>query len=129
MIKPSDLRKAIDALLVSLHPRSFYQMARGNQVKPYVTWDLTSTDDGDMEVYMLEVDGWADAADNTALEAMMEAIDGDGDLTAPTGLHRRVLTIAGNPVGTIYRESRQPVPDDTDQIQRRRNTYQIRLIA
>lgn len=129
MNKPSELRAAIQAVLDGLHPRVFYQAARGNPEFPYLVWDLTRAfDDGNTEVYLLEVDGWDQAKDTTALEDLMETVDGDGDLVAPSGLHRRVLNVPGQVAATIYRESRQSIPDEDDRIRRRRYTYEVRVI-
>lgn len=129
MNRSSELRKAIQADLLAIHPRAFFQKADAQAEFPYLVFDLQSTDDGDTEVFLLDIDGWDDIPDTTRLEDMMGAVDGDGDIENPSGLHRRVINVPGKVTGTIYRESRLSPIDDDARLRRRRYQYQIRVIA
>lgn len=127
MSRSSLLRAALQDLLLTACPRVYYQRAAPDAEYPRLVFDLpNSFDDGQFEVYRLEVDGWDDTADTAALEALMAAVDGDGDHAAPTGLHRRVLSV-GDLTATIYRESRLSLVDDDERLRRRQYVYTVKV--
>lgn len=118
MSKVVELRKQIRSFLKSVHPRVFFEIAPDDALYPYLVFDLpNSIDDGSMERFMLDVDGWDNSADTTALETLMENLD--------NVLHRKTVMM-GNISATIYRENRLTLPDDDKRIRRRKYVYQIR---
>jgi hypothetical protein len=121
MIKTVELRKAIQASLKSIHPRVYYQHAPNEAVYPYLVYDFpNSTDDGLMERFVLEVDGWdrPTDGDTTSLETLMDNADKE--------LHRKVIVVNGELALIFYRENRLSLPDDDQRIKRRKYVYQIR---
>jgi hypothetical protein len=129
MVKVIEIRKAIQSYLKSKHPRVYFQDAPKNAVYPYLVYDLSnSVDDGSMENFTLDVDGWdtPDAGDTTVLETLMSDVDGDGHKQNPSGLHRKTIMILDKMSATFYRENRLPLPDDDKRIHRRKYIYQIR---
>jgi hypothetical protein len=79
MNKMGRVRQGIYTLLKTAHPRIWFQRAPKNAQFPYVTFDLpNSYDDGSVESFVLDVDGWDMPAngDSTDLETMMGAVDG-----------------------------------------------------
>jgi hypothetical protein len=119
MIKTVELRKAIQASLKSIHARVYFQHAPDKTTYPYVVYDLpNSTDDGLMERFVLEVDGWDDSKDTNGIETLMNSVD--------SKLHRKVLVVNGELALIFYRENRLSLPDDDPRIRRRKYVYQIR---
>jgi hypothetical protein len=121
MIKTVELRKAIQASLKSIHPRVYFQYAPNEAVYSYLVYDFpNSTDDGLMERFVLEVDGWdrPTDGDTTSLEKLMDNADKE--------LHRKVIVVNGELALIFYRENRLSLPDDDQRIKRRKYVYQIR---
>lgn len=120
MSRVLDLRTAIRGILMTAHPRVYYEDAPKSATFPYLVYDIPSSfDDGDIEVFVLDVDGWDDptAGDTTALETLMEAAD--------AALQRSVINQAGI-AAPIYRDSRLSLNDPDERIIRRKYTYQVR---
>lgn len=123
MSKVIAIRKALKNLMIAKHPRVFYQVAGKTAIKPYVVFNLpNSVDDGSLENFVLEVDGWdeTDTADSTVIETMMADVD--------SALHRAVVRTAGMAL-IIYRENRISVPDDDERILHRLYVYQVRTFG
>jgi hypothetical protein len=119
MIKVIELRKAILSFLKAKHPRVYFQVAPDNAVFPYLVYDLpNSSDDGVMERFILEVDGWDKSKDTTSIETLMDSVDKE--------LHRKTVILADAISATFYRENRIPLRDDDPGILRRKYVYQIR---
>jgi hypothetical protein len=131
MIKIIELRKIIKASLKTVHPnvlvdgesksRVHYENAPDKGIYPYLVYDLpNSNDDGSMEQFILDVDGWDNPAkgDTTALETLMDNVDKQ--------LHRKTVVINGTLSMTFYRENRIPLKDDDPRIKRRKYVYQVR---
>ncbi|MCR8635748.1 DUF3168 domain-containing protein [Paenibacillus radicis (ex Xue et al. 2023)] len=123
MSKVTELRKVIQSQLKVIHPRVFYEITPDNTKFPYIVFELpNSVDDGTMENFVLEVDGW-DAptdADTMPLEQLMSNID--------EALHKKVVTGEGLAF-IFYRENRMSLPDDDKRIRRRKYVYQVRTFG
>jgi hypothetical protein len=118
-IKVIELRKAILSFLKIKHPRAYYQAAPDNAAFPYLVFDLpNSTDDGAMERFILEVDGWDKSKDTIAIETLMDSVDKE--------LHRKTVILADAISATFYRENRIPLRDDDPKLCRRKYVYQVR---
>jgi hypothetical protein len=129
MIKVIELRKVINAYLKTIHPnvvvdgesksRVFFQKASDDAVFPYLVYNLpNSADDGSMDRFILDIDGWDVSTDTTAIETIMDSVD--------KGLHRKTVMIGTEISATFYRENRIPLTDEDKRISRRKYIYQIR---
>lgn len=123
MIKVIEIRKAIGDYLETKHPEVYFQIASKDAAPLHLTFDLpNSFDDGAMENFVLEIDGWdlPEHGDTTALETLMDEVD--------KGLHREVFRIAGMSMA-VYRENRLALEDDDKHIRRRKYVYQVRTFG
>ena len=121
MSKIIEMRKAIYNAIVAIHPRVHFEEAPENEIYPYVVIDLpTSTDDGSLEQFMIDIDGWDRPllGDTTELEELMESIN--------EVLHRETFYIASELAMTLYRENRLYLRDNDKRIRRRKYIYQAR---
>lgn len=113
-----DLRTALTAQLKMACPRVYFMDAPKDAPFPYLVYDLpNSVDDGSLENFVLEVDGWDKGEDTAGIELLMDAAD--------VALHRQVLHV-GNMVVILYRDNRLTIPDDEKRIHHRRYVYQAR---
>lgn len=121
MMKVIELREAITAALKSVHPRVYYEVAHDKEQFPFLVVNLPDAiDDGTLEQFVLDVDGW-DApsnGDTTALEMMMDAVD--------KILHRMIVTVDDELAMMFYRDNRLVLTDDDPRIRRRKYIYQVR---
>jgi hypothetical protein len=127
-----EIRKAIrnqfESVFSGLPVKLYYQKAPENATLPYLTFDIVnSTDDGTLERFVLDVDGWDNKENTTALETLMYDID--------FMLHRRTIFIQDtNNVYipeqqlaiTFYRENRLTFDEQEKRLNHRRYIYQIR---
>lgn len=109
-----ELREALEPYLVSLHPRVHFQIAPDDSVFPYVTYDLQIYDDGEgAQIVNLDIDGWDNTPDTTALENMMKSIN---------NIDKHVITTDTITV-VFYLENKIPLVDDDKSIKRRKYSY------
>ncbi|MED4016997.1 hypothetical protein [Sutcliffiella cohnii] len=101
------------------HPRVHFQHADDDSIYPFLVFDLpNSYDDGSMENFVLEIDGWDNKSDTIPLETLMGEVDKE--------LHRH--TVVFDDVGmTFYRENRLSLTDPDTRLRRRKYVYQIRV--
>lgn len=128
MIKILSIRKAIVQIIdENTSFKLYYQRADEHAAFPYLTFDISnSTDDGTLERFLMDIDGYGNTTNTTALETMMNDVD--------ALLHRRQFTVyetslPDNPVAmmfTIYRENRLTFDESDRNVYRRRYIYQIR---
>jgi len=99
-----------------------------NAVLPYTTYHLTSsfTDENQkLEVFTLLIDIWDNKSDTTALETLVGSVDGDGHVSAATGLHRKKYFASGTLQSCFYREARLEIEDEDPAIRRRQLRYAV----
>lgn len=115
-----ELRKIIQGQLKSIHPRVYSQAAPENAQFPYLVYDIVNIyDDGeDFQLVTLDVDGWDNNADTTALETLMKKVN--------QTLNKKTF-VSGNSTVTFYLENKIPLTDDEPTIKRRKYPYQGRL--
>lgn len=123
MKKTIKLRTAIVNALKSVHPRVYYEHAPESAQYPYLVYNLPNSNDrGDLEQFVLDVDGWDTPVDldTTPLETLMANVD--------QVLDHRVITVDDLSV-VIYRDRRLTLDDDDKRIRRRKNIYEVRVIT
>jgi predicted metal-dependent peptidase len=123
MVKMLEIRKAIFTQIRNVTDAAYYQDAPENTPTPFVTVDISnSIDDGTLERFVMDIDGWGASNNTTALETIMDGVDKQ--------LHRKTIYItdgAGRQLGvTFYREQRLTFDETDKRIFRRRYIYQIR---
>ena len=122
MIKMLEIRKQLKTLMQATGKQVFYQKAAPNAVFPYLVFDIAnSIDDGTLERFTLDVDGWGNDENTYDMEQMMHLAD--------QALHRTTLYIesAGEQLGiSVYRENRLTFDETDRRVYRRRYIYQIR---
>ena len=120
------LRKTVKAYLDTKHAHVYFNRAPEKADFPYLVFSFAPsfTPDEGREQLLVDIDGWDKPGDgdSTALEALMDSVNGDGDLSTPSGLDRQA--IQANDILAVFRlESRDPLDDPDPQILRRKYTY------
>lgn len=123
MIKMLEIRKVIIELIRTVTTNVYYQDAPENTLTPFVTVDISnSIDDGTLERFVMDIDGWGASNNTVALETLMHGVD--------QSLHRKtvyVTDVYGKQIAvTVYRENRLTFDEADKRIFRRRYIYQIR---
>lgn len=121
MTKVLKIRKVITSLLKTVHLEVHHESATDDASYPFLVYDLPdSTDDGSMENFVLEIDGWdlPIDGDSTKLEVLMGEVD--------KLMHRKTTTIDGISL-SFYREGRTTIRDPDKRLRRRQYTYQVRV--
>jgi hypothetical protein len=123
MNKILEIRKVIaelirDAGVIEL----YYQKPAEIANFPYIVLDIAnSIDDGTLERFVLDIDGYGNAPSTVSLETIMD--------TADKALHRKTVyvTSGASQLGiTFYRENRLTFDETDKRLHRRRYIYQIR---
>lgn len=122
-----ELQKQITSFLLTKSTRVYFRKAPENSVFPYVVYNLPNSEAGysEREDIILEVDIWDNTNLTQTIDTLVGAIDGDGDLKDPTGLHRKLIYIGGSLSAKIYRENRLIIDDEDSSIERRQLRYSI----
>lgn len=117
-----ELLKTLKTIFRRVHARTYYEQAPENVKYPYVVYTLSNgVDQGDMQLFMLDVDVWdaPEYGDTTQLEILAGLVD--------RSLHKRVANTDAGFSFVIYRDRRFPVEDPDKRIRRRKAIYQLRL--
>lgn len=123
MSKILELRAALQTALKRAHDRVYYEKAPDRATYPYLVYNLSNSyDDGIVEQFYLDVDGWDAPEDGStvALEKMMGKVDHE--------LHRLYGILATIGIA-IYRDRRLTVDEDDERIRRRKYVYLVRTIG
>ena len=121
MNRPLEIIKEVRNLLLAVHPRVWPERAPDGAQYPYLIIALpNAVDQGDTEVYVMDVDGWDAPANGSpaALEQLMHLAD--------QALQRKTIYLGGLAF-TIYRDNRLTLEDDDRRIRRRKYIYQVRV--
>lgn len=124
-----ELRKAIQTYLETVHPRVYFQDADPDAAYPYLVFDFDdiSSEDEAFDRAILDIEGWDQpvTGDTLPLYQLMETLDGDGDISNPTGLRNR--SIMTEDIVLVFRRSfKTGIPNDDDRtIKRVRYTYAV----
>jgi len=123
------LRKQIVKYLKSKHPRVYFiNKVPKNAKFPYLVYDFQPSfrPDESCERLMIEIDGWdkPSRGSSKVLEELMETINGDGDLSSPTGLDKSILD--NEDIMSVFSmESRHFLDEKGTGILRRKYTYSV----
>lgn len=109
------LRKALHLYLKSLYNRIYFQQAPDTAQLPYAVYNITSIlDDGEgTQTITLEIDGWDNSSDTSALEDMMTNLN---------KLNKAVITTDDVSV-VFYLEGKHAFVEDDTKYNRRRYSY------
>lgn len=114
-----ELRTIAQTQLKTVHSKVYFQAAPETATFPYLVYDLRVYDSGERhQLVTLDVDGWDNATDTTALETLMANIN--------KRLNKLTVTTE-NIVVTFYLENKIALVDDDPRIKRRKYIYQGRL--
>ena len=119
---------AIRAKLLTFGYRVYYgEEIDGDTKVPYIYFQYTSTNDTEpAEDFMFDVDIVGYSTKLTQVEQMVDAVDGDGDYTNPTGLNYYQYGTGGSPTFNCYRVSRLSLPSGMQGVARRQLRYRVR---
>lgn len=113
-----ELRKQLNKILKTIHPRVYYMKATDKKTFPYIVYDLPqSYSDGEQEIFNLDIDVWDNNQDTTELETLSRIIWNELD---------RYHFIDEDMQFSIYRQGRFTIDDDDPRIKRRTLTFNIR---
>lgn len=118
MTKVIEIRKVVVNLIKKVSSNVYFQMAPDDATFPYFVFDLpNSVDNGYLEQFVLDVDGWDNSADTAAIETLMDTVDQhlDGMTVTVNGL-----------IMSIYLDNRLALVDDAPLIKHRKYVYQVR---
>lgn len=114
-----EVRQAIVSQLKTVHPRVYFLKASNTAQFPYLVYTIQITDLGDgLRVVTLDVDGWNNQDDTTALEDLM--------INVKNALNRN-LVINNNLFLSFYLDRQLALTDDDPQLNRRTNIFMGRL--
>jgi hypothetical protein len=123
VIRAIRLRQEINKVLESIHPQFYYESSSDEAKYPFVVYSLAdSVDDGSVETFTMEIDGWdrPSNGDTTELEMIMGKID--------NALHR-YTTGDSDLFFSFYRENRRSITDPDKRLKRRQLVFQIRVMG
>ncbi|MDD5589477.1 MAG: hypothetical protein PHP92_05455 [Candidatus Nanoarchaeia archaeon] len=122
------LKKSLETFLKTKADRVYQKKAPETKTFPYVVWNLISSDSGysEAEDFILEIDIWDDKRDTTTIDTLVGIIDGDGDIKAPSGLHRKNIFIESILSAKIYRQNRYEIHDEDETLERRQLRYKMK---
>ena len=125
----TDFVTAITTKLNTLTSRAFYGDVIAPDTKlPYTTWKYPSTTDIEsLEDFIIEVTITASGTDADRIEGIVEAIDGDGSLTSPTGLNYWHSGSGARPTFRMFRINRLTLPSVDENLLRRQLRYRARV--
>lgn len=108
------LRQALHPYLKNLYDRVYFQEAPNKAQLPYIVYNFTMYPDGEgTTTVTLEIDGWDNSKDTTALENMMETIN---------QINKTVITTDDLSV-VFYLDSKIAYVEDDTKYNRRRYSY------
>lgn len=117
--KMKEVRQAINTKLKSIHPKTYFLQSPSTAPFPRLIYSIEITDleDG-LRLVTLDVDGWDNKEDTTALEDLMISVKNE---------FNKNLVINDQLFISFYLDKQLALPDDNPQLNRRTNTFLGRL--
>lgn len=114
-----EIRNVIVNKLKAIHPRVYFLKASSKSSFPYLVYDvnITSLEDG-LQLVTLDVDGWDNASDTTALEQLMTKVNDT--------LNNQTVIVDKLAI-TFYVSRKTTVIDDDPNLNRRQYIFEARL--
>jgi len=114
-----EIRKLLYSRLKAIHPRVYFLRAPETAVFPYLVYsfELTNLEDG-LNLLTLDVDGWDNVADTTALETMMDNVHTS---------FKEANIVTEELYVHFHTDRRLALTDDDPSLNRRTNIYLGRL--
>jgi hypothetical protein len=126
-----DIRAALQANILPAAVSTtdlYYDVADQDATPPYIVYSFEpiNTQDESSDAFFLNIEGWDTPTDGdtTELENLMKAIDGNGDIKAPTGLNEKVISTSAITM-ILRRENRLSIIDSDVTVKRRRYQYLV----
>lgn len=114
-----ELRKLIKSNLKAVHAKVYYQKAPDNAVCPYLVYELPTSYFNEYDgTLTLDVDGWDDEYDATALETLMAAVNAK---------FNRLQVVTDDFAVTFYLENKMSLREDDKRLNRRKYIYSGRI--
>lgn len=115
-----ELRKIIQKNLKLVHSRTFFQSAPETTEFPYLVYEIGNINcDGEgFQQVLVDIDGWDDKNDTTALEELMKSVD--------LALDKKTFA-EGKTTATFFLETKTPAPSENPKLHRRKHIYQVRI--
>lgn len=122
-----ELQKQLVTFLKTKATRVYFREAPENAVYPYVVYNIPSSIENysNREDFILEVDFWDNSNLTTVIDTLVGDVDGDGDISSPTGLHRKLIYVDGTISAKLYRDARLIIDDEDKRIEHRQLRYLI----
>lgn len=125
-----ELRQILQSYLESIHSNVFFQLAPENTPFPYVIFDfLPSINISEHhEIVPVDIDVWDLPINNdtTVIETLISSINGDGNISDPTGLNKKTFETENMAV-SFYLESKLTLQADNKQLKRRKYSYLAKI--
>lgn len=114
-----EIRKELNARLKSIHPQVYFLRASEKATFPYLVYEFEIIDleDG-LKLLTLDVDGWDNNPDTTALETLMSNVHAS---------FKETTIINESMVVSFHSDRRLPIIDDDASLNRRKYIYLGRL--
>ena len=114
-----NLRKQLNIILKSLHPRIYYQLAPETAVFPYIVYNLpNSFSNESQDIFNLDIDIWDNKADTSEIEGLNSLVWKELN---------KYQYIDENIQFSSHRMNRLNVEDDDKRIKRRKLIFQLRF--
>lgn len=118
MNRVNELKKSIVTKLSAVHPRVYFHVAPDNATYPFLVFDLPNAiDDGTLEQFVFDLDGWDDGSSTSTLDTLM--------YNADNALHRKSI-VSNGLTFTMYRNNRLTVGDPDKRLKRTKYIYTVR---
>jgi archaellum biogenesis ATPase FlaH len=114
-----DIRNVIVNKLKTIHPRVYFLKSSSTASFPYLVYDvnITNLEDG-LQLVTLDVDGWDNVSDTTALEQLMDKVK--DTLNTQTVIVDKLAV-------TFYLDRMTTLVDDDPTLNRRKYIFEGRL--
>ncbi len=124
-----ELKKMIYTFLATISSRVFDEIVPTEINYPYIVYTLESSETDEnqkMEIFDLTIDIFSNVAnDNTTIDTLVGQIDGNGNITSASGLHRKHYYEKDVLRADFYRYNRETYKEDNTKIVHKQISYEV----